>query len=1491
MFRRIVESLPSFFCPSAVTAGPTAIDRSVLHSCEIDIRRQCCERVRRILLLCVFAAFLSFARLAEGQVAPGTPNFVPEDCHEADCVDLMNNNVTLHVPVMSKSGAFPFSFSLTGADSYITPAGPGVLDVPLSGLANSILGLGGFMGWTSLTHGTCSTGSGAAITYSGFYVKTGDGTIHPLPPADYVISSATCPTSLTDMTTDGSGFTATIAGNASLPSLTSLYNSSGMSISASALKDSNGNSISYNSGSSGYTDTLGVPVLTSSLTTSPVSYTWSDGSSSNPPAVDVASTGYTLRSAFGCSSFTDYDLTGQTLPTSISFPDSTALALTWEQTPGFSADRTGRVATITLREEGLITYNYNPSSGANDGLDCTYLTPTTMTRVTADGTTTYNLSHPVVGGTIYEAVNKVVDNGGNNTIYTFTGFNATGNQALPVAQVVTQIQREQGTTLLTTDTYSYNTAFNSNPNFSIITNTVNSYPINEIVVYHQINGMTTFSATDTKFDRYGNVTYSAQYDFGGTSPAHSTTITYGSCTASCNTNTPTISNTAMAANKIYNKPGEVVTQQNGTTVKQANYTYDAKGNLDSRQVWTGSSFVGQTSPNTYNTNGTIATSYDMANNETEYSYNGTYSDNCGSSLNPVFPTRITNVGTGLYTQASYDCTGGVKLTDVDANGNTTTYCYNTGTNCSGGTPDPFWRVLQIADPYSATVIKTYPSGSYPDTINGSFTFNSGNSINSMTITTDGYGRAVNSQTAQSPTGSNYDTVSNVYGWSGNYRQITSSQPCSASSGGTCTQVHTLNYDPLGRLYTSSTTNNEMLTHTYTQNDDLAVLTPPPTDENSKQVQTEYDGLGRVTKVCRIGSTTNTGSGTACGQKTGSANGATDVYTYGQTSGQTSVSVERCSAWTSGACTAGQTRTNYYDALGRLFEKITPEGGTWSYYYDTYSSCPTGYKGAAGKLAAVKDPNGNLICYAYDALNRVTGVNASGTTCRHFYYDATYGTLPSGVSTPLNTLGRLAEDSTDNCSGSLITDEWHSYDDDGRETDYYQSTPHSTQYYHSKAAFYANGAINTIQLASPSLYTLTYGLDGEGRWDTLEDGSNMMVTGPTGVYPNSMYDPAGHVLNVQLTGTTPDQDTYTYDPNTGRMKTFEFEVGNTPANLTGRITWNPNGTLGHVQVVDGFNSGGSSTCYSDNGSWLTYGYDDWGRLLAFDCGSGNVAEYTQYDIYDNVTQTVPSGISRTGWIFSPGYNPNNNQVNGNTYDSNGNTTADGGSNTYGYNEFSKVKWTATSGTPTCGTSGKCVTYDAFGRMVETSNGSAWVELWYPQVPGARVTMNGASQNFSYWPSPGRGIYIESSTKTFIHPDWLGNDRIVSAFGSHTVTADRDYTPYGQQFNSFGSANPIYGLFAGMPGDYNSGTLFDTPNREFAVNQLRWTSPDPAGSGWNQYAYPTDPNTFNDPSGLCENHSSKIASINCYNNPPEIRTHPQTLRTMPKYQRGGTPTSLC
>jgi hypothetical protein len=109
-----------------------------------------------------------------------------------------------------------------------------------------------------------------------------------------------------------------------------------------------------------------------------------------------------------------------------------------------------------------------------------------------------------------------------------------------------------------------------------------------------------------------------------------------------------------------------------------------------------------------------------------------------------------------------------------------------------------------------------------------------------------------------------------------------------------------------------------------------------------------------------------------------------------------------------------------------------------------------------------------------------------------------------------------------------------------------------------------------------------------------------------------------------------------------------------------------------------------------------GYDDWNRLLYDDCGSGNWGQSFSYDIYDNLTKAVISG--RTGVTWNPGYSSTTNQVTGNTYDSNGNTTVDYLAHNYAWNEFSKMKSVDISGT-NCATSGECLVRDAFGRVVE------------------------------------------------------------------------------------------------------------------------------------------------------------------------------------------------
>jgi YD repeat-containing protein len=305
-------------------------------------------------------------------------------------------------------------------------------------------------------------------------------------------------------------------------------------------------------------------------------------------------------------------------------------------------------------------------------------------------------------------------------------------------------------------------------------------------------------------------------------------------------------------------------------------------------------------------------------------------------------------------------------------------------------------------------------------------------------------------------------------------------PFQAAAGVTnfTTPSTTAGYDALGRVLTVVDGSGVgTVSNTYTQNDVLSALTPVPSGEFAKQTQTEYDGLGRVKSVCE---SFHAGGGTSCSQATGSYSGIFDTYSYTSASWSTTVSVTR----------GGQTRSTTYDPLGRPISITTPESGTTTYTYDSYpAGVCGGWTNEPGNLMLITRANGTAECFVHaDPANRLTDYGG-GSTCDRLRYDSVSNavqTQPTGY-VGNNLGGRVVEAETDTCawpptSASMITDEWFSYDKDGRVTDVWQKTQHSTQYYHSIATYFENGAVKTLQLASPSLHTITYGLDGEGRWN-------------------------------------------------------------------------------------------------------------------------------------------------------------------------------------------------------------------------------------------------------------------------------------------------------------------------------------------------------------------------------------------------------------------------
>ena len=1357
----------------------------------------------------VLAILISSDALA--QVATGTPPFGSFAGGPFDTVNLADLNAHFGVPIISKPGAgLPFHYMMDYESSFWVATGPSgsMLWQPTNA---------GNWGWRAQsealtgsvpvysTSGSCfvtnpesglrTKQSYPTTTYSG-YTDPG-GTFH----AATIVTTegdSSCDIPVNPVYTgsklavDGSGYLLSVNTNAN-PSVI-VTNRSGVNIpspgtGSGAIIDTNGNELttSVNASTTTFTDTLGMVVLTVNVVNSTqTTYTYT-GPSGAQEQFSFNYSQHSVQTNFGCSGITEYPASPIYLLDSITNPDSTSYSFQYESTPGFSGKTTGRIASVTLPTGGTISYAYQ---GGNNGIDCTYQTVPKLTRTLLNNqVTTYTITHSTNNTT----VDTVIDPAGNQAVYTFAGSGP-----------LTDVKRYQGTsTILSEDVSCYNTAFSS-CSFSAAPTTSVTFPITSLVVMHKVGSMSTTSATETHYDAYSNVTYSAAYDFGGSTPVRATTTNYYQAATSCGA--------LSGGSNINNRPCEISTTQGGSTVSDSKFTYDSHGNLLKTSLWNGSAWIGQTTANSYNSNGTPSATYDVANNATAYAYNAGSYTSCGGCTQYPFPTSLTKAG--LTTSSTWNGAGGVKLTDVDPNGNTTTYGY---TN-SSGTADPFWRVNSVTDPLSNVVWIIYGT----NTVETKMSFSS--SVEDSITTVDGYGRKIRTQTAN---GSSYDTVTYSYGYSsGTGETISTSVPCSAALGADCTTGFTVaTFEGAARPYSTVDGGGGTLAYTYNQNDVVSTLSPHPNNENNKTAQVEFDGLGRTKSACSLLSS----GGSSCGQVAGGS-GIPTSFTYTTASGTTTTTGTR----------GAESRTTVTDSLGRITSQTTPEGGTTTYVFDSASNpCGWGVYSSPGNLIQKTSANGNTLCYQFDALHRVgsiTGVpygGGSGIRCQRFYYDSSQGALgsiPSGVVVS-NGVNRMVEAETDTCAwpvtqSSMITDEWFSYDKLGNLTDVWELTPHSGGYFHTTVGYFANGVPSSLS-GLPGMTTLTYGINGNGRWSTAMRGVATIIGGVT-------YGPLGPTYVSIGAGT--DEDVYSYDANSGRMTQYQLYVGS--ANTKGVLTWNANGTLGSLAITDGFNAGGSQTC--------AFSYDDVARLTSDNCGSV-WAQTFSYDQYDNLTKSGSSS-------WNPGYNDTKNQYSsiGATYDGSGNITYDG-TNYYTWDAYGKMLTV----------NGTSVTYDALGRAVETATGGTYTEILYSPLGESAILSNPSTVYSTYIPLPGGGYSSDNATaNTYIHSNWLGTSPLASsipATGNGTVAYDRAFAPHGEVYDNYGFGGSNF--FTGdVSWNYLFSMLYDTPNRELNNVHGRWLSPDPAGAGWNQYAYVSNnPLAFIDPLGLCSPNDEPVP---CY-----------------------------
>ena len=181
----------------------------------------------------------------------------------------------------------------------------------------------------------------------------------------------------------------------------------------------------------------------------------------------------------------------------------------------------------------------------------------------------------------------------------------------------------------------------------------------------------------------------------------------------------------------------------------------------------------------------------------------------------------------------------------DANGQTTSYGYVD----QNGNADPLWRQRSVTDPLNNTTWTTYsPGGTLPATVETAMVFNNGLSTADVLTTFDGLGRPYLKQRREQPAPyANFDTVVTTYDVLGRVSSVglpcvsTPSQPCSSP-------ITTTTYDASNRPLLVTDGGGGTTQYTYTNNDILTAVGPPPANENYKQVQNQYDDLAGCGKI-------------------------------------------------------------------------------------------------------------------------------------------------------------------------------------------------------------------------------------------------------------------------------------------------------------------------------------------------------------------------------------------------------------------------------------------------------------------------------------------------------------------------------------------------------------------------------------------------------------------------------------------------------------------
>ena len=1125
-----------------------------------------------------FALLLSIIVLAgrstSAQVATGTPPF-GSFAGGPDIINLANLNSHLPIPVLHKAGrGTNFTYDLSYDSSVWYPAGA------TGSQSWQPVGNWGWRGQTEAATGyvsyfpvvfNCSGGQHYTF-YTEWAYHDSFGAAHFISGVTESSGGTGCgiaSPNLNGTATDGSGYVINIT------NLTSaiVYSSSGTKIVAPILStsgsanftDRNGNQLTADSSGHFY-DTLSstTPVLTvSGAAPNPVTFTYTS-SAGGAASYTMKYTTFTVKTNFGCG-IAEYGPISNNLVTELDLPDSSSYTFTYEPTPGFSGDVTGRLASVTLPTGGTINYTY--TGGSSGHITCADGSASGLTRQTPDGIWTYARTS------------------GSGAAYTTTATDPQSNVSVIQFQGIYETQRQvyQGSTsgtLLRTVNTCYNSA--AIP----CTSTAIALPISHREIETNQQGIVDHHAEN--LNSVGMPTWIDDYDFGNGSFGpliKRTLITYASIgNATAFSQTSIICNgsgSASACNGTGTPVARVDTNYDQTTPTCVTgapqhddsghgCSFNSRANATSITTYTNPSAPsgGLTQTLTYDTLGNVRTVKDAANNTTTLVYSPDAWGNTAcppSATTYAFPVSASNALSQNTTFKYFACTG--QLASVtDPNSKTTSFTY-----------DSLLRPTQsnLPDGGQTTI-------AYTDT--GNINVETKQKIDASRTTDsfvyfDGLGResrrmAANGEsTPWDQVDTCYDSLGRISFTSNPYQGNGLSTPKVCSAAG-----DSLSYDALNRTTQVTHADSTSILASYTGRAAQAQDEGNGTRRVSRVSQ--IDSLGRIVSLCEVSAVTlpvgTSPTPGACGQDI-AATGFLTTYAYDALGNLTSVTQPGLNG-----------RSFTYDGLSRLTSSTTPEAGTVNYSFDLDSACPAP-NSFAGDLVKRLDARGVRTCMQYDALHRLTQKNYSdGTATASFFYDQTSAL---GV-TLTNTIGRESSEST---ASPNPTSQAFSYDSMGRIIQNNQCTPFNcgTSTWALTYTYDLTGNMLTSTNGSGTTFTYTY--NTAPRLASLTSSQN------DANHPPHLLSALHYNAAAELTGATLGNglnETRTYD---SRFRPVSISAGSVYT-----VT---------IPTSGGFAPNSNILAANDsvNGNW-TYSYDDFNRLAA---GNATGQAYTwDYDRYGN-----------------------------------------------------------------------------------------------------------------------------------------------------------------------------------------------------------------------------------------------------------------------------------